>query len=161
MRSPSRPGWPRAARRSTCARWGAHRGAISCGGSHPPASRDSSTASSRWSGRTTRGATSRARGGQAGPWADVERAGEWLLDAAEALSPDVVHLNGYAHGALPWDVPVVVVGHSCVLSWHEAVRGGSAGGHVGAYRDAVTLGIRGADALVAPTAAMLANLNRL
>jgi glycosyltransferase involved in cell wall biosynthesis len=95
------------------------------------------------------------------PWVDVERAGEWLLDAAEALSPDVVHLNGYAHGVLPWDLPVVVVGHSCVLSWHDAVRGGTSSAHTGAYCDAVRLGIRGADALVAPTTAMLAALERL
>jgi glycosyltransferase involved in cell wall biosynthesis len=95
------------------------------------------------------------------PWADVERAGEWLLDAAEAVTPDVVHLNGYAHGALPWNVPVVVVGHSCVLSWHEAVRGRASSAQAGAYRDAVTRGIRGADALVAPTAAMLGELDRL
>ena len=31
------------------------------------------------------------------------------------LRPDVVHLNGYTHGALPWRAPVLVVGHSCVL----------------------------------------------
>src|SRR4051794_27365470 len=42
------------------------------------------------------------------PWADVERAGEWLLRLAEEVEPDVVHLNAYAHAALPWDVPVVV-----------------------------------------------------
>src|SRR4051812_10709320 len=54
------------------------------------------------------------------PWDDVARAGEWLLDVESSFRPDVVHLNGCAHGALPWDAPVLVVGHSCVLSWWEA-----------------------------------------
>ncbi|HLM75082.1 MAG TPA: glycosyltransferase family 4 protein, partial [Polyangiaceae bacterium] len=51
------------------------------------------------------------------PWGDVARAGAWLLDLERRLRPDVVHLNGYCHGALPFRAPVVVVGHSCVLSW--------------------------------------------
>src|SRR5688500_2012496 len=32
------------------------------------------------------------------PWDDVSRAGEWLLKIESELRPDVVHLNGYAHG---------------------------------------------------------------
>ena len=48
------------------------------------------------------------------PWDDVARAGEWLLDLESKLRPDVVHVNGYAHGALPWRAPQVVVAHSCV-----------------------------------------------
>jgi glycogen synthase len=95
------------------------------------------------------------------PWQEVERAGEWLLDTAAELAPDVVHLNGYAHGALPWDAPVLVAGHSCVLSWHAAVRGRLPGREADPYRDAVGRGIRAADALVAPTAAMLGQLERL
>src|SRR5690606_38167348 len=55
------------------------------------------------------------------PWDDVERAGAWLLELEQELDPDVVHLNGYAHGALPFRAPKLVVGHSCVLSWWEAV----------------------------------------
>src|SRR4051812_5185992 len=36
------------------------------------------------------------------PWQDVREAGEWLLDLERTLLPDLIHLNGYAHGALPW-----------------------------------------------------------
>jgi glycogen synthase len=95
------------------------------------------------------------------PWDDVERAGEWLLEMARELAVDLVHLNGYVHAAMPWEAPVLVVGHSCVLSWHEAVRGVRPGRETDAYRAAVTRGIRSADALVAPSAAMLAELERL
>src|SRR5690606_11111160 len=48
------------------------------------------------------------------PWNDVDAAGEWLLQIASDRKPDLVHLNGYAHGALEWNAPIVVVAHSCV-----------------------------------------------
>jgi len=95
------------------------------------------------------------------PWRDVERMGEWLLEIAADLEPDLVHVNGYAHAALPWNAPVVVVGHSCVLSWHEAVRGRPAGPEWSLYRQAVRRGLAAASVLVAPTQAMLDELVRL
>lgn len=94
------------------------------------------------------------------PWEDVAAAGEWLLGLAEEADADLVHLNGYAHGALRWPVPVVVAGHSCVLSWHDAVRGTPAGPEWERYRAAVAAGLHGADAVVAPTGAMAAALQR-
>src|SRR5690349_8796071 len=36
------------------------------------------------------------------PWDDVARTGEWLLGLAARAPPDLVHLNEYAHAALPW-----------------------------------------------------------
>lgn len=95
------------------------------------------------------------------PWADVERAGEWLLELAAEVDADVVHLNGYAHARLPFRAPVVVVGHSCVLSWHEAVRGEPAGAAWSRYAAVVSEGLQAADVVVAPTSAMLADLERI
>src|SRR5690606_29485284 len=57
------------------------------------------------------------------PWEALERAGDWLLGLATGFEPDVVHLNHYCHGHLPWSAPCLVVAHSCVSSWYEAVRG--------------------------------------
>ena len=94
------------------------------------------------------------------PWEDVRAAGDWLAGLAADAGADVVHLHGYAHGALPWPVPVVVAGHSCVLSWHDAVRGVPPGAEWERYREAVAAGLRGADVVVAPTAAMSAALQR-
>ena len=37
---------------------------------------------------------------------DLDDAGAWLLDLQDRFSPDLVHLNGFAHAALPWQVPV-------------------------------------------------------
>jgi glycogen synthase len=90
------------------------------------------------------------------PWEDVRAAGECLLQLAEEFQPDVVHLNGYTHAALPWSVPVVVVGHSCVLSWWKAVKGESAPDNSwNEYRGAVRAGLEAADLVIAPTRAML------
>ena len=93
--------------------------------------------------------------------ADLDRTGWWLLDLCDAARPDLLHLNGFALAAAPTAVPKLVVGHSCVLSWHEAARGRPAGPEWGWYRRAVSRGLARADALVAPTAAMLADLVRL
>jgi glycogen(starch) synthase len=89
------------------------------------------------------------------PWADVEAAGAWLLDLEQRVRPDVVHLNGYAHGALPWRAPVVMVGHSCVVSWWHAVHGGPPPAEWDRYRQEVRAGLRAADRVLAPTRAIL------
>ena len=92
------------------------------------------------------------------PWDDVQQAGQWLLDLEERFQPDVVHLNGYTHGALPWKSPILVVGHSCVLSWWEAVKDEAAPSNWQRYQREVTQGLAAADLVVAPSAAMLASL---
>ena len=52
---------------------------------------------------------------------NIEAAGDWLLGRGN-FKPALIHLNDYPHGALPW-LPVLMVGHSCVLSWWQAVHG--------------------------------------
>jgi glycosyltransferase involved in cell wall biosynthesis len=89
------------------------------------------------------------------PWGDVDRAGDWLQSIAREEGADLVHLNGYSHAALPWSAPVLVVAHSCVCSWWRAVRGDRAPASWDEYRRRVAAGLRAADALVAPTRAML------
>ncbi|HEU0130341.1 MAG TPA: glycosyltransferase [Mycobacteriales bacterium] len=94
------------------------------------------------------------------PWRDVDAAGEWLLGLAAEVRPDVVHLNGYAHAALPWPAPVVVVAHSDVLSWFRAVRGTEAPAEWDEYRRRLARGLDAAGALVAPTRAVLDGMGR-
>ena len=91
-------------------------------------------------------------------WGDVEAAGEWLLNLERHLQPDVVHLNGYAHGSLHWNAPTIVVGHSCVLSWWRAVKGENAPANWNLYREKIIRGLHSADCVIAPTRAMLAAL---
>lgn len=95
------------------------------------------------------------------PWADVDAAGRWLMELEARAQPDVIHLNGYCHGSLPWAAPVVVVAHSCVLSWWQAVKKAPAPRHWDAYKARVRHGLRSADFVVAPTRAMFDELLRL
>lgn len=89
------------------------------------------------------------------PWREVARAGNWLMGLATERRPDLIHLNGYTHGALNWPAPVLVVAHSCVLSWWRAVKGEDAPEEWNMYREAVSRGIRSANLVVAPSRAML------
>src|SRR6266446_7224459 len=93
------------------------------------------------------------------PWASVDEAGFWLLQIATRFQPDVLHLNGYSHAALPWRRPVVVVAHSCVRSWWTAVRAGPVPERFDEYTRRVSAGLQAAALVIAPTAAMLAALD--
>lgn len=94
------------------------------------------------------------------PWKDLDLAADWLLELAAGFEPDMVHLNHYAHGALDWPAPVVMVAHSCVYSWHHAVRGCAPKPRWQRYRERVRQGLQAADLVVAPTQAMLAEATR-
>lgn len=89
------------------------------------------------------------------PWADVERAGEWLQEIERGFAPDLIHLNSFCHAALPWGAPVLVVAHSCVLSWWQAVKGEPAPPRYHEYRHRVAIGLKAAATVVAPTRSML------
>src|SRR3954465_13716018 len=78
------------------------------------------------------------------PWDDVDRAGDWLLKIAERFRPDLVHLNGYSHASLSWHAPVLVVAHSCVLSWWHAVKNEEAPAYYDEYRARVSVGLAAA-----------------
>jgi len=92
------------------------------------------------------------------PWADVDRAGQWLLSLCDELQPDLVHLNSLVHGHLAWGRPTLVVVHSCVLSWWQAVKSEHAPAAWHRYRDEVRRSLQAAEVVVAPTAALLAEV---
>lgn len=94
------------------------------------------------------------------PWIEVTRAGTWLLELCERIRPDVAHLSEPVFATLPWQVPTVVVGHSCVLSWWQAVHRREAPREWSRYRQAMIEGLAAAGVVVAPTGAMLAQLRR-
>lgn len=93
------------------------------------------------------------------PWTpealgDVDAAGAWLMELARQYQVDVVHCNHLTHAALPWDVPVLVVGHQCVLTRWEAVHGVPTPPEWEGYREQVGSGLRAANAVIAPSDAM-------
>jgi glycosyltransferase involved in cell wall biosynthesis len=89
------------------------------------------------------------------PWGDVASAGRRLLALEREWGADVVHLNGYCHGTLPWSAPVLMVGHSCVRSWWCAVKGSPPPESLARYSASVAAGLAAADLVVAPSRAML------
>jgi glycogen(starch) synthase len=85
----------------------------------------------------------------------IAAGGTWLFRTADAFAPDIVHLNGYCYAALPWRTPTVVVAHSDVYTWWEATHGGAPPAEWQHYYDGVASGLAAADAIVAPSYAML------
>jgi glycosyltransferase involved in cell wall biosynthesis len=94
------------------------------------------------------------------PWGDVARAGDWLLAIERSFKPDIIHLNGYVHAALPWHTPLLVVGHSCVLSWWRAVKGEQVPSTWLRYEAAVRRGLHAASLVACPSLAMLSALQK-
>jgi glycogen synthase len=93
------------------------------------------------------------------PWDDLVESGDWLLDLSHRYGVDVVHCNHLAHGHLPWDVPVLTVAHSCVLSRMEAIDAEVTTSQDRYVRE-VSRSLRGAAAIVAPSRTMLESLQR-
>ncbi|HEU5452960.1 MAG TPA: glycosyltransferase family 4 protein [Terriglobales bacterium] len=91
---------------------------------------------------------------------DLEASSDFLLGVIRDTKPDLLHLNQYAYGALPVEVPKVVVAHSDVVSWWVAVHGEEPRETrwLRWYRDTVTRGISNAQAVVAPSRCMLENV---
>ena len=89
------------------------------------------------------------------PWEDIAQAGDWLLQLEADWQPDLVHLNDLGHGGLPWRSPVLLVAHSCVATWWDAVKGAAAPPDWARFRSLVSAAVARADRLVAPTRAML------
>lgn len=94
--------------------------------------------------------------------ADLELSAKYLLDVIAEIQPDLLHLNQYFYGSLDCDLPRIVVAHSDVLSWSEAVNGAAppASSWLDWYWRIVRSGLTAADCVVAPSQWMLAALGR-
>ena len=97
-----------------------------------------------------------------GVQADLEASEKYLRDIIADTRPDLLHLNQYFYGAIQCATPRVVVAHSDVLSWSEAVHGAEPAPSpwLNWYRSVVRRGITSADCVVAPSQWMLAALER-
>lgn len=94
------------------------------------------------------------------PWDDVAKSGRWLLDLEREFSPDLVHLNSFGHGALPWKAPVILTAHSCVASWWAAVKQQPLPVEWRRYRHAVEQSLLSVHRFVAPSQSMLTALRQ-
>jgi len=89
------------------------------------------------------------------PWESIDASGEWLLQLEAALQPDLIHLNSYAYGSLPWKAPVLMVAHSDVGSWWLEVKNEQPPAIWNEYHKRVSEGLNMADLLIAPSQTML------
>ncbi|MBX9934158.1 MAG: glycosyltransferase family 4 protein [Methylobacterium sp.] len=85
--------------------------------------------------------------------AEVREAGNAVGALAWQAGADLVHLHSAALVSDSIPVPVVVVCHSCVATWWEAVEDGPLPDDLAWRRDLVATGLARADALLAPSAA--------
>ena len=81
----------------------------------------------------------------------------FMLDCVREFVPDLIHSNQFCYGALPVDIPKLVVAHSDVLSWWRQCRDTEPDDSewLVNYRSMVQRGLRGTDLLIAPTRWML------
>ena len=91
---------------------------------------------------------------------DLRRSDDLLRELVRKVQPDVLHTNQFAYGELSDTVPVLLTGHSDVLSWWEAVHGERVPdtGRLRAYAALVRTGLLSATSLAAPTAWMAREL---
>jgi len=97
---------------------------------------------------------------------DLDKGKAFLDRLISSYRPAILHTNQFCHGDLTSPVPRIVVAHSDVISWWHAKHSpgsgevGPSGAWFARYRSLVAAGIRGADAVVAPTQWQLAQLAR-
>ena len=83
-----------------------------------------------------------------------------LLHIAHEFGPDIFLSSQFCFGALPLDVPRIVVAHSDVLTWADACREGplQPSEWLETYGSIVARGLANASAVIAPTQWMLSAL---
>ncbi|MDP8993453.1 MAG: glycosyltransferase family 4 protein [Pseudomonadota bacterium] len=94
--------------------------------------------------------------------ASLQRAGGEIARLAESRRADVLHLNTPALAAeTGFPTPVVAVQHSCVATWWEAVHGTALPPDFAWRTELVRAGLEAADAVVTPTTAFGAAVQRV
>lgn len=88
-------------------------------------------------------------------WDDVEEATDWLRNLLHTTGADLLHLNCFGPAIRSWEVPVLLVTHSCVHSWWRATRQCDPDPCWKRYRDCVIQALYTADRVIAPSAASL------
>jgi glycosyltransferase involved in cell wall biosynthesis len=93
---------------------------------------------------------------------DIEVSSEYLLNIIRETRPDLLHFSQYCYGSLPVDIPKIVTAHSDVVSWWQAVHGEDppVSEWTSWYRQTVTRGLHGADAVIAPSRWMLSQIEQ-
>ncbi|HET9087683.1 MAG TPA: glycosyltransferase family 4 protein, partial [Acidobacteriaceae bacterium] len=91
------------------------------------------------------------------PWQDVSASRAYVASLVARYEPDLLHTNQFCFGSLELPTPVILVAHSDVISWWQAVHGCSPPGSIwlNNYNAIVSEGVQLASCVVAPTRWML------
>jgi len=83
---------------------------------------------------------------------DFADASDYLCSLVRDTRPDVFHSNHLCYGALPADIPRVVVAHGDLITWWKAAHGREPKNSVWLrwYRQTISEGLASASAVVAP-----------
>jgi glycosyltransferase involved in cell wall biosynthesis len=93
---------------------------------------------------------------------EIEESMRYVREVIAETKPDLLHLSQFCYGALPVALPKIVVAHSDVMSWCEAVDGRQPqDGWAQWYRQTVSRGLAGANLVVAPSRWMLREIERI
>lgn len=95
------------------------------------------------------------------PWEDVDRSGQWLQELVSEYRPDLIHLNGFSHGACEWQCSSVIVAHSCVYSWFSHVKKAPPPEREWKeYKRRVTAGLSATDMIITPSHAVADDIRK-
>lgn len=89
------------------------------------------------------------------PWEEVRQAGLWIKEIYQQEKPHLLHFNNYGQVNLGWEVPVILVAHSCVVSWWQSVKKTPLPDHFMKYYHTVDSAFKAADTVIFPTASLL------
>jgi glycosyltransferase involved in cell wall biosynthesis len=94
-------------------------------------------------------------------WDDVEQSGKYLLELEERIQPDLIHLNSFSYGSLPFKAPKITVAHSDVFSWWKQVLIDQPSSDWSEYYERVKEGLQQSNHLIAPSNTMKAFVNKI
>jgi glycogen(starch) synthase len=91
---------------------------------------------------------------------DFADASDYLCSLIEDIKPDIFHSNHLCYGALPKNVPRIVVAHGDLITWWNAVHGREPkqSAWLRWYRQTISEGLASASAVVAPSEWLLNSL---
>ncbi|SFP83499.1 glycosyltransferase family 4 protein [Sphingomonas rubra] len=93
---------------------------------------------------------------------EVTRSAAAIAALATEVNADLIHLNSPTLAAdTRFPVPVVAVAHGCIAAWWEAAHGTPPTPDYAWHADLMAQGLAAADAVVAPSAAFAATIQRL
>ena len=84
---------------------------------------------------------------------DFTDASEYLCSVIREAKPDIFHSNHLCYGALPLEIPRVVVAHGDLITWWQAVHGRepTPSAWLRWYRQTISEGLASASVVVAPS----------